>query len=67
MEPQELADIIDAALDDYDDTDDDESDSPIKPSRTRTFEEAGLLTTDKGLVLSFADGSEFQVTIVKVK
>ncbi len=44
--------------------------------KTRTFEEAGVLTIDaltqetivnRGLVLSFPDGSEFQVTIVQSK
>ena len=31
----------------------------------RTFENAGLLTRDKGVVVSLKDGSEFQITIVK--
>lgn len=31
-----------------------------------TFEEAGLMTANKGLVVTMADGSEFQVQIVKV-
>jgi len=30
-----------------------------------TFEEAGLLTNDKGLVVRTSDGSEFQITIVQ--
>lgn len=30
----------------------------------RTFDEVGLLTTDKGLVLRFSDESEYQITIV---
>lgn len=30
-----------------------------------SFERAGLMTTDNGLVLTFDDGSEFQVTIVQ--
>ncbi len=33
--------------------------------RVRTFEEEGVLTTDAGLVITAADGSEYQVTIVK--
>ena len=32
-----------------------------------TYEDFGVLTTDKGLVLGFEDGSEFQVTIKQVK
>ena len=37
----------------------------IKQGRIRTFEEAGILTYNRGLVVKFADGQEFQVTIVK--
>ena len=31
----------------------------------RTYDEAGLLTGNQGLVLGMKDGSEFQVTIVR--
>ena len=31
----------------------------------RTFEEAGVMTWNKGLVLTLPDGTEFQVTIVQ--
>ena len=31
--------------------------------RIQTFAEAGLLTTDHGLVLHFDDGSTFQITV----
>jgi len=31
--------------------------------RVRTYEEAGLLTNDAGLVITLAGGIEFQVTI----
>jgi len=30
-----------------------------------TFDDVGLLTGNKGVVLTFADGSEFQLTIVR--
>lgn len=30
-----------------------------------TFEEAGMLTNDKGLVIRTCDGSEFQITIIQ--
>jgi hypothetical protein len=30
-----------------------------------TFDEAGVLTRDAGLVVQFADGTEFQVTVVR--
>ena len=36
---------------------------PIR--RVETYEEAGVLTTDPGLVVGFWDGSEVQVTIVR--
>jgi hypothetical protein len=35
--------------------------------RISTFDEAGVLTTDSGLVLSMSDGTEFQITIVRSK
>jgi hypothetical protein len=31
----------------------------------RTFEEAGVPSEDKGLVVTMSDGSEFQITIVR--
>lgn len=37
----------------------------IQVSRVRGFAEAGLMTRDNGLVLTFSDGSEFQLTIVR--
>ena len=33
--------------------------------RVRTFAEAGVMTYDKGLVISTPDGSEFQLTIIQ--
>ena len=36
---------------------------PIR--RIETFEEVGVLTTDRGLVVTFEDGSEVQVTLVR--
>ena len=32
-------------------------------SSVRTFEDAGILTLDEGLVITTTDGAEFQVTI----
>jgi len=32
--------------------------------RIETYEEAGILTTDPGLVVTMDDGTEFQLTIV---
>lgn len=34
-------------------------------STSRTFKDASLLTTDNGIVLSFEDGSEFNIIIVQ--
>jgi hypothetical protein len=34
-------------------------------ARARGFEEARVLTEDRGIVLTLADGSEFQITIVQ--
>ena len=33
--------------------------------RVRTFEDAGVMTYNKGLVISLPDGTEFQLTIVQ--
>ena len=35
--------------------------------RISSFDDAGILTTDEGLVLSMNDGTEFQITIVRSK
>ena len=34
-------------------------------ARVRTFELAGVMTYNKGLVISLPDGTEFQLTIVQ--
>jgi len=34
-------------------------------SRIATFEEAGLLTNDDGIILYLKDGSEFQITVIR--
>lgn len=34
---------------------------------THTYTEGGVLTTDEGLVIRMADGTEFQVTVVRSK
>lgn len=33
----------------------------------QSFEEAGVLTSNKGVVLTLDDGSEFQITVVRSK
>ena len=37
------------------------------PDRVETFENTGVLTKNRGLVVRFEDGSEFQLTIVQSK
>ena len=34
-------------------------------ARVSTFEQAGVMTYNKGLVISLPDGTEFQLTIVQ--
>lgn len=38
---------------------------PFEDAITRTFAEAGVLTMDSGLTVRLADGSEYQVTVVR--
>jgi hypothetical protein len=33
--------------------------------RVNTFEEEGVMTYDKGLVITLPDGSEYQITIIQ--
>lgn len=40
-------------------------DSALEGCRVRTFEDAGVMTYNKGVVVSLPDGSEFQITIVQ--
>jgi len=53
----------------YMDTDDlDQFDMPeelAEIERISTFDEAGVLTQDAGLVITMKDGSEFQLTIIQ--
>lgn len=35
--------------------------------RVATYEEEGILTSDKGCVLRFRDGAEFQITVKQSK
>ena len=37
----------------------------FKGCRPETFENAGILTTNRGLVLRLRDGSEFQIEILR--
>lgn len=37
----------------------------VEVARADTFEEVGLLTSDKGIVVKLASGDEFQITVVQ--
>lgn len=66
-----LRDVLEELMFARDDGDDDplaelaERTTPIKA--LHTYDDVGMLTTDKGLVLEMADGSKFQLTIVRSK
>lgn len=49
-------------MDDYDD-----EEIIWENMRVKTFEEAGVMTRDKGLVITLPDGSEYQITIKRSK
>jgi len=55
LNPTELSSLITEAVYDFDE------EKNVK--RISTFEEEGVLTTDKGLVIHTADGSTFHLTI----
>jgi len=42
-----------------------DEDAAPEVSRVQTFEETGLLTNNRGLVVRTRDGREFQITIVQ--
>lgn len=44
----------------------DEDEAPeLADCKVTTFDEAGVLTRDRGLVVRLANGSEFQLTIIR--
>jgi len=60
---QDIVDLLQTLL--FEAWEYEDGESPLYGCRTSTFEERGLLTSDEGIVLSLADGSEFQITIVR--
>ena len=42
-----------------------EEDGSASDLRVQTFEENGVLTTNRGVVVRLTDGSEFQVTVLR--
>jgi len=45
----------------------DAEDQPVTIKRLRTYRDVGLLTNNKGIVVTMSDGSEFQVQVVQSK
>ena len=60
MPEKKLQDLLQTIL-----RDDLEVEPPYYIASVRTFEEAGVLSEDRGLVVTMADGSEFRITIVR--
>lgn len=40
-------------------------DTALENCRVRSFQQAGLLTRDKGVLITLPDGSKFQLTITR--
>jgi hypothetical protein len=62
MDGRKMAEHIEDAI--YNREEDVKFDGPYVDDIT-TFEDFGMLTKNKGLVIKMEDGSEFQITIVK--
>lgn len=43
----------------------DTENSALEGSRIKTFQQAGVMTYNKGLVITLLDGTEYQLTIVR--
>lgn len=71
MDERELQDGLKALLEEVAFMDDEERTDAGLPDelagvkRVRTYEEEGVLTRDAGLVVTTAEGAEFQLTIVR--
>jgi hypothetical protein len=72
MSEQELQDWLQELLSEFTYLADDdrseigfESADWLEDARISSFNEAGLLTNDKGIVLRTAEGDEFQITIIR--
>jgi hypothetical protein len=59
--------LLEMSSGDRDHHDEIDPDEVLVDSDVRTFESAMVMTQDAGLVLRLADGSEFQITIVRSK
>lgn len=61
MNEREFQDLLQTLIED----DSIECVDELEGASVATFEEGGILTRNKGLTISLADGSEFQITIVQ--
>ena len=43
----------------------DTENSALECAEVRTYEDAGIMTYNKGLVITLSDGTEYQLTIVR--
>jgi hypothetical protein len=59
MNATELAAALQSLLDEFGE------EASLGACRTSTFEEAGLMTRDAGLLLRLEDGQEFQLTLLR--
>ena len=68
MEPIETEDDMVQAISDALEAADERAQDDGEPAAIRsllTFDDAGLMTQNSGLVVRLADGSEYQVTVVR--
>jgi hypothetical protein len=66
MNAARLADVIKELIESFDDCGADALGEPaMDGANVDTFAEAGVPTTDAGLVVTLHDGTEFQVTVVQ--
>ena len=57
--------IVEEALDGILSGEWDTENSALEGSRVKTFQQAGVMTYNKGLVITLPDGTEYQLTIVR--
>lgn len=64
-EPEITDEIVEEALNGILSGDWDTENSALEGSQIRTFQQAGVMTYNKGLVITLPDGTEYQLTIVR--
>ena len=65
MNAQDIEEMLEGIIDESTDNEDSSFGEDIKS--VTSFSSAGMLSMNKGLVLTMQDGSEFQITIVQSK